>query len=266
MPTTAYVGLGSNLGDRLGNVSAAVDAIAHLPQTHVENVSHAYESAAAYNEDQPTFINAVVEVSTGLAADAFMEYLLEIESKMGRVRDAENGPRVIDLDLLLFGDEEWDSPALTVPHPGLAKRDFVVTPLLEIAPRTTLPDGTALRRSEATIGPVLSDLGPLPDAGEQHNVPVEEVEWVVVAESESAADTQAGFDAGLQLKQEVLEAEGIPFAYAPYEPGADLDTFGMQTAFQLMVPAGYAETARALLALVDAAPLEYPPGYVPDEE
>ncbi len=87
MSTTAFIGLGSNIGDRLGNVSAAVDAIAHLPETHVENVSSAYESAAAYNEEQPNFINAVVEVSTGLAADALLEYLLELETKMGRTRE-----------------------------------------------------------------------------------------------------------------------------------------------------------------------------------
>jgi len=266
MATTAYIALGSNLGDRLGNVSAAVDAIAHLPETHVENVSHAYESAAGYNEDQPTFVNAVIEVSTGLAADTLLEYLLELETKMGRIREDDKGPRVIDLDLLLFGDEEWNTPEMTVPHAGLAERDFVVTPLLEIAPRTVLPDGTPLRRSTATVGPVLRDLGSVPDAGVEHNVPVEQVEWIVVAESESAADTAASFDAGLKLKQEVLDTEGIPFAYAPYEPGADLDPFGMQVTFQLLVPEEYAETARALLALVDAAPAVYPPGYSPEDE
>jgi len=89
--------------------------------------------------------------------------------------------------------------------------------------------------------------------------------WVVVAESESAADTVAGFDAGLQLKQEVLESEGIPFAYTPYAPGADMDPFGMQVTFQLLVPEEYAETAKALLALVKAAPPVYPPGYSPEE-
>ncbi len=265
MSTTAFIGLGSNIGDRLGNVSSAVDAIAHLPETHVENVSSAYESAAAYNEEQPTFINAVVEVSTGLAADALLEHLLELETNMGRTREEAKGPRTIDLDLLLFGDEEWNSPGLTIPHPALAERDFVVTPLLEIAPRTTLPDGTPLRRSSASVGPVLRDLGPVPDAGVEHNVPVEDVEWVTVAQSESASDTTAGFDAGLKLKQEVLESEGIPFAYSPYEPGTDMDPFGMQVTFQLLVPAEYAQTAQALLSLVDAAPAVYPPGYGPDE-
>ena len=263
--TTAYIGLGSNLGDRLGNLAKAVDGIAHLPETHVENVSHAYESVAAYDEDQPHFFNAVAEVSTGLMPDALLGFLLDLETEMGRVREGDKGPRVIDLDLLIFGEEEWSSPEITLPHPGIAERDFVVTPLLEIAPRTTLPDGTALRRSTATVGPVLRDLGPVPDAGVVHNVPVEDVEWVVVAESESAADTVAGFDASLRLKQEVLESENIPFAYAPYEPGIDMDPFGMQVTFQLLVPEEYGETSKALIALVEAAPPVYPPGYSPEE-
>jgi len=261
---TAYIGLGSNLGDRLGNLAMAVERIAHLPETHVEEVSHAYESVPAYDESQPDFVNAVAEVTTGLQADALLGYLLEIETEMGRVRESEKGPRVIDLDLLLFGEEEWNSAELVVPHPGLAERDFVVTPLLQIAPRTTLPDGTPLRRSTATVGTVLRDLGEVPDAGESHNVPVEQVTWVVVAESESATGTIAGFDAGLTLKREVLEAEGIPFAYSPYEPGTDMDPFGMQTTFQLMVPEEYAQTAAALLELVEAASPVFPEDFTPE--
>jgi len=262
--TTAYIGLGSNLGDRLGNVALAIEKLAHLPETHVQKVSHAYESVAAYDESQPDFVNAVAEVSTGLEADGLLGYLLEIESEMGRVRETARGPRSIDLDLLLFGDEEWNSPEITVPHPGIAERDFVVTPLLQIAPRTTLPDGTPLRRSTATVGTVLRDLGEVPDAGEAHNVPVEQVAWVVVAESDSATGTVAGFDAGLKLKQEVLESEGIPFAYSPYEPGTDMDPFGMQATFQLMVPEEYAQTAAALLDLVEAAAPVFPEDFVPE--
>ena len=162
----------------------------------------------------------------------------------GRAR-RRKGPASIDLDLLLFGDEEWNTPELTMPHPALAERDFVVTPLLEIAPRTTLPDGTPLRRSQATVGPVLRDLGSVPDAGIEHNVPVEDVEWVTVAQSESASDTTAQASTpALRLKQEVLESEGIPFAYTPYEPGTDMDPFGMQVTFQLLVPEEYAQTAQ----------------------
>lgn len=255
--TTAYIGLGSNLGDRLGNLGLALEAIAHIPETHVEEVSRAYESDAAYVEDQPDFVNAVVEVTTGLEADALLGYLHDIEVDMGgRARELNKGPRVIDLDLLLFGDEEWNTEALTLPHPGIAERDFVVTPLLELVPRMVLPDGTHLRRSQATVGVVLRDLGHIPEAGGEHNMPIEPTDWAVVAESAQATDAVVGFDAGLQLKREVLEAEGIPFAFEPYEPGSDMDPFGMPIVFKLLVPVEYADRADALMAEVDSAPID----------
>lgn len=263
--TKAYIGLGSNMGDRLGNLSSAVDKIAHLPETHVEEVSHAYESVAAYDQDQPHFLNAVIEVTTGLQADALLGFLLDLETEMGRTRTSDKGPRIIDLDLLLFGDEEWSSADITLPHPGIAERDFVLTPLLEIAPRTHLPDGTPLKRSEASVGAILRDYGPLPDAGAEHNMPIDDVEWIEVAEGEWAQDAVAGFDAGLRLKAEVLQTEGIPFAYSPYEPGIDMDPFGMQMSYKIVVPEEYAESARAVLAMVEAAPMEYPEGMQPDE-
>jgi hypothetical protein len=95
-------------------------------------------------------------------------------------------------------------------------------------------------------------------------MPVEDVEWVVVAEGAWATDTVAGFDAGLQLAREVLETEGIPFAWDPYEPGLEMDPFGMQMSFKLVVPEEYSQTAAAVLKLVDAAPLVYPAGMEPD--
>lgn len=256
--STAYIGFGSNMGDRMMNLAHAVERIAHLPQTHVEAVSNAYESVPAYVEDQPLFLNAVAEVTTGLAADALLAFLLDIEVEMGRVRERDQGPRVIDLDLLLFDDEEWNSEALTLPHPGIAERDFVVTPLTEIAPRIKLPDGTPLRRSEATVGDVLRDLGPIPDVDVAHDVPVEPAEWVVVAEGEAPADGIVGFDASLQLKHEVLTDEGIPVAWDPYEPGTDMDPFGLAVVHKLLVPAADAERARELMAAVDAAPTVFP--------
>jgi len=255
---TAYIALGSNLGDRLGNLSRAVDAVAHLPETHVEKVSHAYESSPAYETDQPHFLNAVLEVSTGLEAEALLGFLMDTEGELGRVREDANGPRVIDLDLLLYADEERDSEELTLPHPGIAERDFVVTPLLEIAPRTKLPDGTALRRSQASVGTVIRDLGAVPDPGVSHNMPIEDVEWEVVSESEWNQDAVSGFDAALQLDRQVLETEGIPFAFEPYEPGTDMDPFGMPQSFRLLVPESYAQQARDLLAAVDAAPIVFP--------
>lgn len=258
MPT-AFIGLGSNLGDRLGNLAEAVEAIAHVPETHVEAVSGAYESEPAYVTDQPAFANAVIQVSTGLEAPALLGFLSDIERDMGRERDRDKGPRIIDLDLLLFGDEEWNSAELTLPHPGLLERDFVVRPLLEIAPRVTLPDGTHPRRANVTVGKVTAELGPLPDAGEaRHQVPVGPDEWVVVAESTSSADALGGFDAELMLDKAALEAEGIPFAFDPYEPGADLDPFGLPMVFKLLVPADHAERALALIDEVESAPSDLP--------
>lgn len=250
---TAFIGLGSNLGDRLGNLGVALERIAHLPGTHLEAVSHAYESEPAYHEDQPRFLNAVAKVRTGLSADTLLEHLLAIEDAMGRVRDAAKGPRAIDLDLLLFDDEEWASEMLTLPHPGLRERDFVVTPLLEIEPDLVLPDGSPLDRSQVRVGRVVGDAGPVPDVALGHDVPHGTAAWVPVAQSETVADRISGFDASLELKRQTLTAEGIPVAWDPYEPGADIDPFGMPTVFRLMVPAEHAERARELLAALDAA-------------
>jgi 2-amino-4-hydroxy-6-hydroxymethyldihydropteridine diphosphokinase len=255
---TAFIGLGSNSGDRLGNLGRAVDAIAHLPETHVEAVSNAYESEPAYVTDQPAFVNAVAQVRTALEAEALLAYLLDIEAQLGRVRLVDKGPRTIDLDLLLYGDEEQHSDTLTLPHPGIGERDFVVTPLLEIAPRTHLPDGTLLERSKTTVGEIVADLGPVPDVGAGHNEPVDADSWVVVAESSYAPDPVASWDSALQLRREVLEGEGVPFAFDPHEPGLDMDPFGLPTTFKLLVPVEYEQRAKELFAELDAAPLIYP--------
>ena len=170
MPT-AYIAIGSNEGDRLLNLGRAVDALTDLPETRVTAVSHAYESEPAYVVDQPLFANAVAAIETDLEGDQLLEYLQQIENSMGRVRAGENGPRPIDLDILLLGDEESQTAKLTIPHPGLMERDFVVTPLLEIAPRIHLPDGTRVVRDQATFGRVTGDLGAIPDVGALHNDP-----------------------------------------------------------------------------------------------
>jgi len=262
---TAYIGLGSNVGDRIGSLSRAIDAIAHLPETHVTRISHAYETAPAYLEEQAAFVNAVIEVETGLEADALLARLLSIEDEMGRVRAEPNSPRTIDLDLLLFGSEERESEFLTLPHPRLLERDFVVTPLLEITPEVELPGGYHPRRAAVTMGPVVRDLGRIPDAGAAHNMPIEETEWVAVAESEGPQTPLGGFDAGLQFKREVLEQEGIPFAFEPFEPGIDTDVLGRPRSFSLVVPAEYGERALALLSAVEAATPQMPAGDEGDE-
>lgn len=255
----AYVGLGSNLGDRVGNVASAVDAIAHFPSTQVRRISHAYETEPAYNRKQPAFVNAVIEVETGLEPEGMLMHLNQLEDSMGRLRGGPNEPRVIDLDLLLFGTEERQSENLTLPHPGLLERDFVVMPLLEIAPHVTLPDGTHPRRSKTTVGGVIRDLGPLPDAGMAHNVPVQETKWVSVAETQGSQSAIGGFDASVQFKRQVLQQEGIPYAFEPFEPGIDVDFLGRPRTFRLVVPVQYEERVEELFQeLAGTAPMEQP--------
>ena len=256
--TTAYVGAGSNLGDRMANLAIAVRELEHLPDTHVESVSHVYRSEAAYVEDQDDFFNLVVSLETSIQADSLLEYLLDIEDRMGREREVPKGPRLIDLDLLLYGDEEWDCETLVLPHPLLTERDFVVHPLLEIAPHIRMPDGSRIHRDQATVGKVIGDEGELPDIADEHAVPIDADDWEVVAQTEWAADAIVGFDASLQFKKAVLEEAGIPLAFDPYEPGVDVDPLGMPITYKIMVPSDYAENARTLLAQAEAAPTDIP--------
>ncbi len=263
---TAYIALGSNLDPRMMNLARALEAIAHLPETHVEKVSNAYESEPAYFEDQPRFLNAVVEVTTTLTPDALLAHLLDAESGLGRVRTGADGPRVIDLDLLLYDDEERDSETLTLPHPRLLERDFVVTPLLEIAPDVVLPDGSRPDRASAPVGRVTRDAGPIPDLEALYDVPVEPAEWVVVATSQDVTDRISGFDASLQFARQVLAQEGIPVAWDPYEPGVETDPFGMLVPFSLLVPAADERRARdALAAAASAEPQGMEDDAVPDD-
>jgi 2-amino-4-hydroxy-6-hydroxymethyldihydropteridine diphosphokinase len=159
--TEAFVGLGANIGDRLAALASAVQAIDGLARTRVIDVSNVYETEPWGVEDQPAFANAVARVDTGSPASVFLTGLQDIEARLGRVRKQRHGPRVIDLDLLLFGDEVHDSATLTVPHPRLLERDFVVTPLLEIAPDASMPDGTPVSRASVHAGRVVGRLGQL---------------------------------------------------------------------------------------------------------
>jgi len=137
--TTAYLGLGSNLGDRLGYLRAAVAALAErgLPVTAASSV---YESDAL-GPPQPAYLNAVVVVSTDLAPRELLAVLKSVEAELGRHHTEHWGPREIDLDLLLYGDELVAEEGLTIPHPELTRRSFVLLPLLEIAPDLDLPSG-----------------------------------------------------------------------------------------------------------------------------
>jgi 2-amino-4-hydroxy-6-hydroxymethyldihydropteridine diphosphokinase len=133
-----YVGLGGNLGDRMGNLSLAVAHLAREPALFLRRVSRVYETEPL-GPPQPRYLNAVAQVDTVLSARALLRVLLSVEEAMGRVRRERWTAREIDLDLLLFGDRVIDEWRLQVPHLQLEQRAFVLVPLCELAPRTVHP-------------------------------------------------------------------------------------------------------------------------------
>ena len=136
----AYVGIGSNLGDRERNVRRAIELLRADAQIQVIAVSELRETDPVGFVDQPRFLNGAVNVRTVLPPRALLERLLEIERTLGRVRTAARyGPRTIDLDLLLYGDEVVDEPGLRIPHPRLAERRFALEPLLDLDPALSVP-------------------------------------------------------------------------------------------------------------------------------
>lgn len=137
--TTAYIALGSNLGDREATLRSAVAALQQLGS--VDAVSPFYETAPVGMLEQPDFLNAVIELRTALAPNELMTALLVIEQQHGRDRSASvpKGPRTLDLDLLSYGDVVMETPMLTLPHPSLAERRFVLEPLMEVAPQWRHP-------------------------------------------------------------------------------------------------------------------------------
>ena len=141
-----FIALGANLGDPVATVKAAILALRGLPGTEFIAASSLYRTAPVGLKHQPDFINAVVELiavspapALCVPAGTFLESLFEIEARFGRQRSVKNAPRTLDLDLLLYGDELSDDPQLTLPHPRLHERAFVLAPLAEIAPRLTIP-------------------------------------------------------------------------------------------------------------------------------
>jgi 2-amino-4-hydroxy-6-hydroxymethyldihydropteridine diphosphokinase len=136
----SYIGLGSNLGDRERFLRRALELLRAEPGIDVTGVSSVRETDPVGVVDQPRFLNAVASVETDLGARQLLDRLLAAERVLGRRRDSPRfGPRTIDLDLLLYGDEEIDEPGLTVPHPRLAERRFVVEPLHELDPGLVVP-------------------------------------------------------------------------------------------------------------------------------
>ena len=137
--TRAYVGLGSNLGDREARLRAALDLLAASREVSVTATSSFRETEPVGYIDQPNFLNAAAAVETTLTAPELLEELLAIERKLGRERGVRFGPRTIDLDLLLYGDEIVVTPALQIPHPRLHERRFALEPLLELDPALVVP-------------------------------------------------------------------------------------------------------------------------------
>jgi 2-amino-4-hydroxy-6-hydroxymethyldihydropteridine diphosphokinase len=141
-PFLAYIALGANLGDPVVTVRAAIETLRAISGTQLRAVSSLYRTAPIGLRDQPDFINAVVALELDVAvppAPTFLATLFAIEAGFGRVRSIKNAPRTLDLDLLMYGEERHDTAGLTLPHPRLTERAFVLVPLAEIAPDLLIP-------------------------------------------------------------------------------------------------------------------------------
>ena len=149
--TLAYVALGSNLGNPRQQLLDAMDALANLPDTRLLQRSRLYRTPPWGMLEQPPFINAAVELDTALSPHALLDAMLAIEQRAGRVRAERNGPRTLDLDLLHVDGVQLDDPQLTLPHPRMAERAFVLLPLHDIAPTLRLP-------GQATVAELLARL------------------------------------------------------------------------------------------------------------
>lgn len=139
MKITATIGLGANLDDPASQVEYALAELDRLPQTRLAARSMLYASAPVGYVDQPEFVNAVAQIATELAPRALLDVLLDIEHRHGRERSFRNAPRTLDLDLLLYGDARFREDGLSLPHPRMTERAFVLVPLIEIAPGTRIP-------------------------------------------------------------------------------------------------------------------------------
>lgn len=161
--TTIYLALGTNLGQREANLRAAVGMLA--PEVVVEQVSSLYETEPAYITNQPLFLNAVLRATTGLRPQELLVKLKQIEHDLGRAETVRNGPRLIDLDILAYGDLMLHEDDLVVPHPRLVERPFVLVPLAEIAPDVQLPGTTTtigdLAKRVRGNGNILARIGSL---------------------------------------------------------------------------------------------------------
>ncbi len=148
-----YIAIGSNLASPLEQVNAAVQAIGEIPDSRIVAVSSFYRTPPLGPQDQPDYLNAAVALDTALAPEELLNHTQRIELQQGRVRKAERwGPRTLDLDIMLFGDEVINTDRLTVPHYDMKNRGFMLWPLFEIAPDLIFPDGISLHQHLTHLG------------------------------------------------------------------------------------------------------------------
>jgi 2-amino-4-hydroxy-6-hydroxymethyldihydropteridine diphosphokinase len=140
----AYIGLGANLGDPIATLQSAVNALRQTPGIRLVTASSLYRSTALGPAGQPDYINAVAHLSTSLTPHELLAALQRIENQHGRTREVRWGARTLDLDLLLYANDEIHTSSLIIPHIELKNRNFVVIPLLEISPNLVLPDATVI--------------------------------------------------------------------------------------------------------------------------
>lgn len=151
--TRVYIALGSNLASPLTQVNAAIESLGTIPDSQIVAVSGFYRTPPLGPQDQPDYLNAAVALETSLAPETLLDHTQRIELDQGRVRKAERwGPRTLDLDIMLFGDETITTPRLTVPHYDMKNRGFMLWPLFEIAPELHFPDGETLASVLARLG------------------------------------------------------------------------------------------------------------------
>ena len=140
MMNTVYIGIGTNIGDKMKNINGALEAIGHLPETSVSKVSSVYETAPWGYAEQDNFYNVCAEIRTELSPNGILGACLGIEAAFGRERPFKNAPRIIDIDILLYNDMKLETKELTVPHPRMGERAFVLVPLKDILPSLKIGD------------------------------------------------------------------------------------------------------------------------------
>lgn len=163
-PELVYLGLGGNLGRRARNLSRALLRLSLTPGIHLAGLSRVYETAAWGVEDQPDFLNMVVAARVELEPEGLLSLLKAVEAELGRFPGERWGPRPVDIDILLFGSRTVSTPDLSIPHPYLAERQFVLVPLCDVAPHLLLPDGTPVASLAEASDPSLRLVGSLATA------------------------------------------------------------------------------------------------------